>query len=160
MILRHLVHVVTGDLLMFLRTSVFAPVGSSDVFIAYEPLAKRNPREPGYLTLEPPFDRSIYLENFTALATTAEAFVRYLRRYHLVWGTRLVDPQTGQWAAVPDNGVHGLIWAVPGSWTGAVQRRYDEVSIALFFNMAGQYTPLFEQLERITDDLPESAWGL
>ena len=65
MLLRHLVHVVTGDLLAFLRTAVFAPAGSSDVFIAHEPLAARNPREPGYLTLEPPYDRSIYLENCT-----------------------------------------------------------------------------------------------
>jgi CubicO group peptidase (beta-lactamase class C family) len=160
MVLRHLVHVVTGDLLTFLRTAVFAPVGSSDVFIAYEPLAARNPREPGYLTLEPPFDRSIYLENFTALATTAEAFVRYLRRYHSFWGTPLIDPVTRQWAAVPDNGTHVLVGAVAGSWTVTEQRRHDEVSLALFFNFAGDYGPLFDQLDRITDSLPESAWGL
>jgi hypothetical protein len=160
MVLRHLVHVVTGDLLAFLRTAVFAPVGSSDVFIAHEPLAARDAREPGYLTLEAPFDRSIYVENFTMLATTAEAFVRYLRRYHAFWGTPLIDPRSGQWAPVPDNGTHVLFGAVAGSWTVSEQRRHDEVSLALFFNFAGDYGPLFDQLDRITDSLPESAWGL
>jgi CubicO group peptidase (beta-lactamase class C family) len=160
MLLRHLVHVVTGDLLAFLRTAVFAPAGSSDVFIAHQSLAARDPREPGYLTFEPPVDRSIHLEKYHCLATTAEAFVRYLRRYHAYWGTPLIDPQTRQWAPVPDNGGHVLFSVGAGTWNVAEQRRYDEVSIAVFFNMPGDFGALFEQLERITDSLPQSAWGL
>ena len=151
---------MTGDLLSFVRTAVFAPAGSSDVFIAHEPLARRDPREPGYLTLEAPFERSIYLESFHALATTAEAFVRYLRRYHAAYGSLLVDPETERWAAVPDNGTHVLFGVVPGLWTVVEQRRHDEVSFALFFNIAGPYDEIFGELERITDGLPESAWGL
>jgi hypothetical protein len=160
MLLRHLVHVVTGDLLSFLRTAVFAPVGSSDVFIAHEPLASRDAREPGYMTLEQPVVRSIHLEHYHALATTAEAFVRYLRRYHAFWGTPLIDAETQQWAAIPDNGTHIVVSAGAGTWNLTQQRRHDEVSIAVFFNMAGDYNGLFEQLDRITDSLPASAWGL
>jgi hypothetical protein len=160
MVLRHLVHVVTGDLLGFLRTAVLAPAGSNDVFIAHEPLALRDPREPGYLTLEAPSDRWLYLDNFTSLASTAEAFVRYLRRYHGGTGTRLVDPQTQQWAAVPDNGTLVFFGAMAGTWTCVVQRRYDEVSFAVFFNMAGVYDALYEQLQAITDGLTDADWGL
>ena len=160
MVLRHLVHVVTGDLLGFLRNVVFAPTGSGDVFIAREALALRDRREPGYLTLEAPYDRWLYLDHFTALASTAEAFVRYLRRYHASEGNRLVDIGTGQWAAVPDNGTLVFVGAMPGTWTNVVQRRYDEVSYAVFFNIAGPYHPLFEQLQAITDSLTDADWGI
>jgi hypothetical protein len=160
MLLRHLVQVVTGDLLGFLRSAVFGPAGSDDVFIAREPLALRDQREPGYLTFEAPSDRWLYLDNFTALASTAEAFVRYLRRYHGGLGTRLVDPQTQQWAAVPDNGTLVFFGAMPGTWTNVVQRRYDEVSYAVFFNIAGQYDALFGQLQTITDGLTAADWGI
>jgi hypothetical protein len=160
MVLRHLVHVVTGDLLGFLRSAVFAPAGNSDVFIAHEPLALRSPREPGYLTLEAPFDRWIYFDNSTALASSAEAFVRYLRLYHGGLGTRLIDPQTQEWAAVPDNGALIFFGAMAGTWTNVVQRRYDEVSYAVFFNMAGRYDALFAELESITDSLTDGDWGL
>jgi hypothetical protein len=160
MVLRHLVHVVTGDLLGFLRSAVFAPAGSSDVFIAHEPLALRDRREPGYLTLEAPYDRWLNLDNVTTLASTAEAFVRYLRRYHASEGTRLVDLATGQWAAVPDNGTLIFYGAMPGTWTNVVQRRYDEVSYAVFFNITGPYHPLFDQLQAITNSLTDSDWGI
>jgi hypothetical protein len=160
MLLRYVVHVVTGDLLGFLRTAVFAPAGSSDVFIAREPLALRDRREPGYLTLEAPYDRWIYFDNFTALASTAEAFVRYLRRYHGSAGTRLVDPVTQQWAAVPDNGTLVYFGAMPGTWTTVVQRRHDEVSYAVFFNIGGAYEGLLPELEAVTDRLFASDWGL
>ena len=86
--------------------------------------------------------------------------MRYLRRYHAFWGTPLVDPETRQWAPVPDNGGHVLFSGGAGTWTVTLQRRYDEVSFAVFFNMAGDFGGLFEQLERITDSLPDAAWGL
>ena len=160
MVLRHLVHVVTGDLLGYLREAVFAPAGSRDVFIAHEPLALRDPREPAYLTLEPPSDRWLHLDNFTALATSAEAFVRYLRRYHGTAGNVLLDPVTRQWAPVPDNGLLIYFGAMPGTWTTVVQRRYDEVSYAVFFNIGGVYDALFEQLQSITNGLSDADWGL
>ena len=160
MVLRHLVHMVTGDLLGYLREAVFAPAGSRDVFIAHEPLALRDPREPGYLTLEAPSDRWLYLDNFTALATSAEAFVRYLRRYHGTAGNLLLDPVTGRWAPVPDNGLLVFFGAMPGTWTTVVQRRYDEVSYAVFFNIGGVYDALFEQLQSITNGLSDADWGL
>jgi hypothetical protein len=160
MLLRHLVHVVTGDLLGFLRAQVFALAGSRDVFVAHERFALRDPREPAYITLEAPYARWVYLENFTALASTAEAFVRYLRRNHGSLGTRLTDPVTGQWAAVPDNGTLIFIGAMPGTWTTVVQRRHDEVSYAVFFNLAGAYDGFVDQLQTITDGLTDADWGL
>ena len=160
MLLRHLIQVVTGDLLGFLRAEVFAPAGSRDVFIAHEPLALRDPREPAYLTLERPSDRWLYLDNFTALASTAPAFVRYLRRYHIILGTRLVDPQTQQWAAVPDNGTQVYVGAMAGTWTLVVQRRHDEVSYAVFFNICGVYDALFDQLQTLTKNLTDADWGI
>ena len=86
--------------------------------------------------------------------------MRYLRRYHGGTGTRLVDPVTQQWAAVPDNGTLVFFGAMAGTWTNGVQRRYDEVSYAVFFNIAGVYDALFEQLQTITDGLTDADWGL
>jgi hypothetical protein len=160
MVLRHVIHAVTGDLLGYLRDAVFAPAGTRDVFIAHEPLSLRDGREPAYLTQEAPSDRWLYLDNFTALATTTEAFVRYLRRYHATAGTRLVDPGTQQWAAVPDNGTAIVFGAMPGTWTVIVQRRSDQVSYAVFFNIGGAYDALVAELETITNGLAESDWGL
>jgi CubicO group peptidase (beta-lactamase class C family) len=163
MLLRHLVHVVSGDLQGYLRTAVFAPAGSTDVFIAHEPLALRDAREPSYITLEAPSHRWLYLDNFTALATTAEAFVRYLRRYDGDRGTLLIDPVTQQWSPVTDNGTLIFIGAMAGTWTTVVQRRHDEVSYAVFFNIAADYSSLIGEMQAITDDLyplPDSAWGL
>ena len=160
MVLRHLVHVVTGDLLAFMRTSVFGPAGSSDVFIAHERLASRDAREPGYLTFEPPYDRWIYLDNCYAFATTAEAFVRYLRRYHASAGTLLLNPQTQQWEAPPYGGTPVLFGVTPGTWTMVVQRLHDEVSYVAFFNIAGVYDELLPELEAVTNRLSASDWGL
>jgi CubicO group peptidase (beta-lactamase class C family) len=161
MLLRYLVHAVKGDLLTYLRSQVFGPAGSTDVFIANERLADRDPREPGYLTLEAPHDRWIYLDNFTALATTAEAFVRYLRRYSFGNGALLIDPVTGAWSPGPEGNGGGIFFgAMAGTWTVSEQRRWDEVSFVVFFNIVGPYDGLVPQLEAITDSLPASAWGI
>ena len=40
------------------------------------------------------------------------------------------------------------------------QRRYDEVNVALLFNINGDYAELDSIFNDITDSLPESAWGL
>jgi hypothetical protein len=46
-----------------------------------------------------------------------------------------------------------------GSSTLVVQRRTDQVSYAVFFNIAGiDFTALDDEMEAITDSLPASAW--
>jgi len=160
-LLRYLIQTLTGeDYLSYLRNSVLAPAGTSDVFLAHERLAGREPREPFYATLEPSSDRWIGLENFLSTASTTEAFMRALRRYHFGFGTPLIDPATGQWAAVPDNGGGVFFGGMPGTFTVSEQRRWDEVSLAVFFNISGAYDGLWERLHDITNSIPDDAWGL
>ena len=159
-VLRHVVHVVHGDLLAYLRDQVFAPAGSTAVAIAHERLHERSPSEPWYATLETPYDRWIYLENYTALATTAEAMVRYLRRYSLGNGALLIDPVTGQWSPGPEGNGGGIFYgSMPGTWSVSVQRRWDQVSFVVIFNINGAYDELAKQLNDISDSLPASAWS-
>jgi CubicO group peptidase (beta-lactamase class C family) len=160
-VLRHVAHVVTGDLLAYLRDTIFEPAGTRDVFVAHERVADRDPREPGYATLEPPYDRWIYLENFTALATSAEAMARYLRRYSMGNGALLIDPQTGQWSPGPEgNGGGRFYGSMAGTWSWSEQRRWDEVNIVVIFNLEGDHSALADQLVRITDEMQPGDWGL
>lgn len=161
MVLRYLVHVLKGDLLGYLRNTVLAPVGTADVFLSAERLESRQPSEPGYFTFREPYDRWINLENYTALSTTAPALTRFARGYHIFQGNRLIDPATGQWAAIPDNGG----WVFGGLGEGTVsflfQRLWDEVNIAVIFNMDGEdFGPIVDQLDAVTNSLPDSAWGM
>lgn len=158
-ILRYFVESVEGDLLRYLRDVVLAPVGTQDVYIASERLEDRSPREPWYATLVEPYDRWVYLENSTTLASTAEALVRLMRGYHATRGTRLIDPSTGEWAAVPDNGFSIYYGAYEGTWSMAIQRRWDEVNIAVTFNQVGAYDELYGEMMAITDGIPASAWS-
>jgi CubicO group peptidase (beta-lactamase class C family) len=158
MVLRHFVASVHGDLLRYLRDVVLAPVGTRDVFIAHERLASRSAREPWYATFVAPYDRWIYLEDYTALASSAEALARLLRGYHLGFGTRLIDPSTGAWSAGLDNGGGVFIGGYEGTWSMALQRRWDEVNIAVIFNIGGEYSALNEQLNAITDGISEAEW--
>ena len=160
MVLRYVVHQLKGDLLGYLRGTVLAPVGTADVFLAAERLESRQPSEPGYFTFTAPYDRWVFLENYTALSTTAPALVRFARGYHIFQGNRLIDPATGQWAPVPDNG--GWVFGGLGEGTVSflIQRLWDEVNIALIFNMAGEdFGPIVDQLHAVTDSLSESDWG-
>jgi CubicO group peptidase (beta-lactamase class C family) len=161
MMLRYLVHVLKGDLLGYLRNTVLAPVGTADVFLSAERLESRQPSEPGYFTFGEPYDRWINLENYTALSTTAPALTRFARGYHIFQGNRLIDPVTGEWAAIPDNGG----WVFGGLGEGSVsflfQRLWDEVNIAVIFSMDGEdFGPIVDKLDAVTNSLPESAWGL
>jgi CubicO group peptidase (beta-lactamase class C family) len=160
MVLRYLVHVLKGDLLGYLRNTVLAPVGTADVHLAAERLENRLPSEPGYFTFGAPVDRWINLENYTALSATAPALTRFARGYHIFQGNRLVDPLTGKWAAIPDNGG----WVFGGLGEGAtsflLQRLWDEVNIAVIFNMDGEdFGTIVDRLAAVTDAMPESAWG-
>src|SRR5439155_23509020 len=107
---------------------------------------------------EYPYGRWLYLDENFALTASAEAMVRFLRRYHSGTGTRLIDPSTGQWAPIPDNGWSLWFGAMSGTWTLTIQRRWDEVSIAVLFNQVGNYTSLVDPLVAIVDRLPPRAW--
>ncbi len=159
MVLRYLIEIVKGDVLGYLRNDLFAPILSTGIFIAHERVADRSPREPWYATLEAPYPRWIALENSHALAASAEALVRYLRGYHIITGQRLIDPHTLEWSDVGDNGHHYFNYGSAGTWSFLWQRRYDQVGIAVLFNLSGEYSPLFQKLSDITDTLSLDAWG-
>lgn len=83
-----------------------------------------------------------------------------LRRYHLGFGNKLIDPNTGEWAAVPDNG-GGIFWGgMAGTTSMILQSRWDEVNIAWVFNQGGKYDTLATELEDIVDSLSTADWGL
>jgi hypothetical protein len=152
---RYVIQVLRGDLLTYLRSVVLAPVQTTDIFLAHERLAGRSPREPGYLTLESPYDRWVYLEGQTYLAASAPALVRFSRGYHLEFGTRLVDSLTATWAS-PDNGTQWFVGGYAGTFSLLIQNRAEEVSIAVIFNIGGDYGSLAEELHGLTI----SDWGL
>jgi CubicO group peptidase (beta-lactamase class C family) len=163
MVLRYLVEVVENqDILTYLRNVVLAPAGTSDVYLAHEVLGYRQPSEPWYATLETPYNRWVLLEDYTALASTAEAFVRYLRHYDIATGNPMID--AGVWSPSPD------IWcgvSVPdaydgemsGTWTSTEQDG-TQVNFAVFFNEDTVSWPLRVQLESIATNLTAADWGL
>jgi CubicO group peptidase (beta-lactamase class C family) len=164
MVLRYLVSMVEGDFLTYLRNVVLAPVGTSDVDYAHEVLANRDPREPWYATLEAPYDRWIYLENYLSLASTPEAFVRYLRGYAMCSGSPLISasgvwsPPTSTWC----NSSCGQTFdgEYDGAWTSTEQDPDDQVSFAVFFNEDTRAWPLRVALENVSGSLSAAAWGL
>lgn len=131
MLLRYMLHVLTGDLEAFLREALFTPYGVDDIFIAHARPADRTtdaqgaPREPWYATLDASHARWMNLENYTALAASAPAYVHY-----------------SQYAS-QDRLTFGRM---PGSWTVTAHSEDDDVSFALFFNIAGKYDDIAEQL--------------
>lgn len=145
MLLRYMVHVVTGDLETFLQKALFGPDGVDDIFIAHQRPEDRittalgEPREPWYATLESSQARWINLENYTALAASAPAYVGYSRH------TPLDRLTFGRMA---------------GSWTVAAHSHRDDASFALFFNIAGEYDAIAAQLQKaifkqVSSDQPE-----
>lgn len=159
-VLKYFVHEHEGDLLAYLRDVVLAPVGSSDIFPAHERLDGRSPREPGYFTLESPYDRWLQLENQMRLAATAPALVRFARGYHLVYLNRLLDPVLRTWAPIPDNATWVLVGGQEGTFDLLRQRLHDEVGIAVIFNISGDYGLLADELNELTDSISEADWGL
>lgn len=156
---RYLIDALEGDFLTYLRDVVLEPLGTRDVFVAHERLADRSPREPGYFTLESPYDRWIYLEGQKALAASAPAVVRFARGYHSVFRTPLIDPLTGTWNE-SGGGSFEYGGGDDGSTCMLVQRLSDQVSVAVIFNIGGQYAALIPELHQVTDGLAESDWGL
>jgi CubicO group peptidase (beta-lactamase class C family) len=156
-ILRYVVQSLKGEIVNYLRNDVLAMTGNDDVLLAYERLENRDPREPWYQTGEVPFPRWVHLENFTALSTSAELLVRALRYYHNGDGGELFDPVTGQYSP-SDNGAGVSAGGMAGTSTFAIQRRWDEVSLAILFNQGARYDAIVDELFCITDGLPDSAF--
>jgi CubicO group peptidase (beta-lactamase class C family) len=169
---RYLIHLVSGDLVAFLKDAVLRPALTTDVDIARSLPGNRDPREPWYSSrsllrnvmrpekeeIVPEPDGAINLEAALALTASAEGFARFMRRYHVGHGTPLEDPKTGAWAAVPDNGLGVYFGSMAGTFTIAVQRRWDEVNIVVLFNQSGKYDALAEELNRLVDTIPRDAW--
>ena len=156
-ILRYVVQSLKGELVNYLRSDVFAMTGNDDVLLAYERLEDRDPSEPWYHTGELPFPRWVHLENFTALSTSAEFLVRAMRYYHMHTGDELFD-SNGQYSP-SDNGAGVFAGGMAGTATFAIQRRWDEVSIAILFNQAAKFDPIVDELFCISDGLPDSAFS-
>jgi CubicO group peptidase (beta-lactamase class C family) len=156
-ILRYLVQSLKGEIVSYLRNDVLAMTGNDDVLLAYERLEDRDPREPWYQTGEVPYPRWVYLENFTALSSSAELLVRALRYYHNGDGGELFD-ENGQYAP-SDNGAGVSAGGMAGTSTFAIQRRWDEVSLAILFNQGARYDAIVDELLCITDGLPDSAFS-
>lgn len=158
-LLRYLVELVTGDVEAYLQDVVLASASTTDIHVSRERANDRLDREPWYATNEDSYPRWAYLDEYFALGASAEGMVRYLRRYHLSLGTPLEDPVTGEWAAVPDNGLGVFYGAMAGTWSVTVQRRWDEVNIALVFNQVDVYDAITDELLAIADGIPAGAWG-
>jgi CubicO group peptidase (beta-lactamase class C family) len=158
--LRYFIHTLTSDLLDTMRNDVFAPAGTGDVFIAHEPIALRSPREPWYVTLEHPWERSVFLENVHGLASTSEALVRMQSIYHNGNGSLLFNPVTGAYEP-SDNGGGGTNGGFSGTATKAVQLRWNRVSYAILFN-SGTSDPqkLGEKIECLALSVADSEWGV
>lgn len=143
MLLRYLIFAVSGNLEDYLRTLLFDEQEKGDVFIARHRLADQvkdkhgQPREPWYASLAATPARWIYLDNFTALASSAPAFVLYNRNATgdlLTFGT------------------------MAGSWTTAAQIAHGDISYALFFNIGGYYDDISDALREKIFNRPAQDW--
>ena len=169
---RYLIHLVSGDLEAFLKDAVLKPALTTDVGIARTLPEDRDSREPWYSSrnllrdvmhpekeeIVPEPDGAFNLDAALALTASAEGFVRFMRRYHVGHGTPLENPATGAWAAVPDNGLGVYFGSMGGTFTIVIQRRWDEVNIAVLFNQNGKYDALADELNRLVDTIPPDAW--
>jgi CubicO group peptidase (beta-lactamase class C family) len=166
-LLRYLIGTLKGDLLTYLKGPIFSPVDDTDVFLDTEILANRSPREPWYATQEVPYDRWIYLEDFTGLASTAESYARFLHRYSQDGGTCNID-SAGDYDPL-NNGLGIFVGGMAGTYSDELQRRYDQVNIVVIFNLGGNLgsfvwvdptSPQYPAtLAGITDNMPATAWG-
>lgn len=152
-LVRYLLELVTGDLTRFLRESVFSPVGSKDVLVDRSDPVLRDPREGFYVTWRSPGDNvnDYRLEDYLLLSASAEAMVRFLRRYHVARCTPLEDPATGRWAATPDNGLGVYFGAFGGTFTAMVQRRWSQRSYVVLLNKGGGKGQLLEPIDKVLD---------
>jgi len=65
--------------------------------------------------------------------------------------------ENGNWSPV-NNGYGVFFGGMSGTWSVVMQRRWDEVNIAVIFNRSGNYDALHDELFEITENLPASAW--
>lgn len=161
MLVRHIVEVLTGDVVAQIRNVTLAPAADSGIFLAAERLDDRHESEPWYATFESPYSRWAYLEEYRALSGTAPGLVRMLRRYEAESGVKLLDPATGQWSlGIHGNGGHIYTGGMEGTASLANQRRWDEVNIAFIFNVGANFDALFQELDQLANNMSESDWGI
>jgi hypothetical protein len=94
------------------------------------------------------------------LAATAPALVRFARGYHIAYFNRLLDPVLRTWAPIPDNGTWVFVGGQEGTFDLLRQRLWDEVGIAVIFNISGDYGLLADELHELTSSISEADWGL
>jgi CubicO group peptidase (beta-lactamase class C family) len=158
-LLRYIAQLFTGDVEAYLQNELFPAGEQAAIYVSRERAGDRLPNEPWYCTFQSPTDaRWIYLDEFYALGATAEAMVRYLRHFNLSTGDSMYNPVTGEWWAYPDNGLGVFYGAMSGTWSVSIQRRWDEVSIAVIFNQVDVYDALTDQLLGLVDAMAEDDW--
>ncbi len=125
MMLRYVVELMTGDLQQYIQNDLLAATDFADIFIAGQRLENRAKysdgtlREPWYAHFYEPRDLWVYFENYTALSSSAEAFVSYLQHY------RGGGTSYGGLPAVQTVG-------------GQFPHEGKTISYAAFFNLSGQ----------------------
>jgi hypothetical protein len=158
-VLRYLVEYLTQDSLENYIDGMLTEVGTTDIYVVHERLADRDSREPSYITLgDPPYDRWINLEDFLALGASAEAMVRFLYAYDLSDGDYLLDG-SGNQITSPGGGV--FFGGMDGTFSMSLQNPGEELSIAVIFNIGGDYSDVLWRMEEVTADLTGQGgvWG-
>lgn len=158
-VLRYLVEYLSQDSLEDYIDDILTEVSTTDIYVVHERLADRDSREPSYITLGgPPYDRWINLEDFLALGASAEAMVRFLYAYDLSDGDYLLDG-SGNQITSPNGGV--FFGGMDGTFSMTLQNPGEELSIAIIFNIGGDYSDVLWRMEEVTADLtgPGGVWG-
>jgi|GEM_PF-3347737 len=160
MLLRYVVHLLSGDLESYLQNELFAGTGSTDIFVSGERLLDRvaysngELREPWYTTFETPYDRWLYLDNYTALSTSMEAYTRYqlhLPGAGLFYGGMAGTQSATQKLLLPSGETasytvaFNLCCAIP-------TRETEEDGTIITANLDGT-------IQQMLQALPPSAWG-
>ncbi len=148
---RLLIDKVTGNLVNYLRGSVFGPAGTAAVDVTHNTPGARNPNEAGYATVNSDADNNF--EGALTLVASAEAVVRYYRRYDMGSGALLLD-SAGRYSA-PHNGFGGPYFGrFDGTFTLALQHYYNQVSVAALLNKSGRYDALAADLNTAVGNHP------
>jgi len=157
MVVRFMVDLFTGGIEAYLRTTVNAWLDAPDIFIAAERLEDRHPGEPWYQTHGEPFARWVYLENYFALAASADSYVNFMKGWDLWTAEPLLNPVTGAYEP-PNNGASVFYGGMSGTRSAAVQRRWDRVSWAVFVNCDEDVGALSDTFWGLVDSMQPWEW--
>jgi len=157
MVVRFMVDLFTGGIENYLHATVNAWLDAPDIYIAAERLADRRPNEPWYQTHGEPIARWVYLENYFALAASADSYVNFMKGWDLWNAQPLINPVTGAYEP-PNNGASVFYGGMSGTRTAAVQRRWDRVSWAIFVNCDEDVGALSDEFWGIVDTMAPWEW--